>query len=123
MAFFSSLLNKLNNRPGMNIEEISVEELKEKIDNGDKPFILDVRQPREYQTANIGAKLIPLGELPKRMDEISQYKDQEIIVHCRSGARSARACQILKNHGFENPKNLAGGILEWARVVDQSLKV
>jgi rhodanese-related sulfurtransferase len=121
MAFFSSLLNKLNNRPGMNIEEISVEELKKKMDSGDKPFILDVRQPQEYQMANIGAKLIPLGELPQRMDEISQYKDQEIIVHCRSGVRSARACQILKNHGFENPKNLAGGILEWARVVDHSL--
>lgn len=107
----------------MNIKEITVDELNEKLQNGEKPFILDVRQPREYRMSNIGGKLIPLNELPRRINEIEQYKDQEIIVHCRSGARSARACQILMNHGFENPKNLAGGLIEWANVIDNSLRV
>ncbi|HKJ33809.1 MAG TPA: rhodanese-like domain-containing protein [Balneolales bacterium] len=123
MAFLTSLFNKLKSGPGMNIEEITCEELNDKIQNGEKPFILDVRQPNEYRVGNIGGKLIPLNELPRRIQEIEQYKDHEIIVHCRSGARSARACQILQNHGFSNPKNLAGGILAWANVVDQSVNV
>ena len=118
---FKQGLNSTNHN--MNIQEITVEELKEKIDNNDEFLLLDVREPFEYKVSNLGGKLIPLGELMNHLDELEEYKDREVIVHCRTGGRSARACQILQANGFQNPKNLVGGINLWARVIDPSLQV
>ena len=96
--------------------EISVEELKSRLDHGDDLYILDVREPNEYEIANIGGHLIPLAELPERISELDPYK--EIIVHCKSGGRSARAVRFLQKAGFTNAKNLAGGIDAWAQRID-----
>lgn len=103
------------------IPQLSVEQLKAELDAGKKPFILDVREPHEYQIVNLGAPLIPLGQLPARLSEIPVGKNEEIIVHCRSGARSQKASLELKAAGFTNVKNLAGGILAWADKIDKSL--
>jgi len=103
------------------IPQITVQELKAKHDSGAKYFLLDVREPHEVKIASLGAPLIPLGSLDARIGEIPVAKDAEIVVHCRSGARSQKAALILKNHGFSNVQNLAGGILEWADKIDPSL--
>lgn len=109
------------------MQEISVQEFKQKIDSkDDNVFLLDVRQPFEKYQSNIeyqNSKLIPVEELVSRLEEIEAYKDQEIVCMCRSGSRSANACQLLENHGFSNVKNLKGGINEWARKIDNSLPV
>lgn len=93
--------------------DITVYELKQRLDAGEKLNIIDVREPYEYEAFNIGAKLIPLGQLPSRLSEISHLKNEEIIVHCRSGARSANAKLFLEDEGFTNVRNLLGGILAW----------
>jgi sulfur-carrier protein adenylyltransferase/sulfurtransferase len=99
--------------------EITPVELKKKIDAGETPFILDVREPNEYQINRIaGSTLIPLGELPRRYQELP--RDREIISQCKSGARSAKAMDFLKSVGFPNVKNLKGGILAWIDTVDPS---
>src|SRR5579875_15995 len=103
------------------IPQLSVEQLKSEIDAGNKPFILDVREPHEYQIVNLGAPLIPVGQLPQRLNEIPVGKDQEIVVHCKSGGRSQNASLALKQAGFTNVKNLAGGITAWADKIDKSL--
>ncbi len=105
------------------IDEISVEDLDARLKAGENLFVLDVREEDEYEAANIGATLIPLSQLEDRLGELAAYKDAEFVVHCRSGARSARACAFLKSHGFANPVNLKGGIMEWARVIDPTLVV
>lgn len=93
--------------------EISVQELKSKIDNKEDIVIIDVREPYEYQEFNIGAILIPLGEIQSKIVELEDYLDSEIIIHCRSGARSAAAQQFLLKNEFKNVKNLSGGMLAW----------
>ncbi len=99
--------------------EITVLDLKKKLDAGETPFILDVREPNEYQINRIpGSVLIPLGELPRRYQEIP--KDREIVAQCKMGGRSAKAMDYLKSVGFSNVKNLKGGILEWVDKVDPS---
>ena len=99
--------------------EITAVELKKKLDAGEKPFILDVREPNEYQINRIpGSVLIPLGELPRRYQELP--KDREIISQCKMGSRSAKAMDFLKTVGFTNVKNLKGGILDWVDKVDPS---
>ncbi|MEX0686845.1 MAG: rhodanese-like domain-containing protein [Balneolales bacterium] len=105
----------------MDIKEIEVKELEQKLEQQDKPYVLDVREPHEYDIANINGDLIPLGQLEERLDDIKVGKDDEIIVHCRSGKRSAEAVKILQENGFTNAKNLKGGIHEWARQIDPSL--
>ena len=105
----------------MEVKEIEVKELEKKLAGQDKPYVLDVREPHEYDLANIDGDLIPLAELEDRLGEVKAGKDDEIIVHCRSGKRSAEAVKILQNHGFTNAKNLRGGIHEWARQIDPSL--
>ncbi|MDX5421593.1 MAG: rhodanese-like domain-containing protein [Hymenobacteraceae bacterium] len=91
--------------------DITAEELKERLNKGETPVIIDVREDWEYQEANIaGAKNIPLGALPQRMEELEDLKDQEVIVQCRSGARSATAKAFLQQQGFSNVRNLLGGI-------------
>ena len=99
--------------------EIQVEELKQRLDRGDDLFILDVREPHEYQICNLGGHLIPLGDLPKRVNELDTSK--EIVAHCRSGVRSAKAANFLRQAGFKKVHNLAGGILAWADRVDPSM--
>jgi len=98
------------------IPQLSVKELKRRMDAGESLFILDVREPFEYQIANIGGKLIPQNEVPQRLSEID--RNQEIIVQCKSGGRSQRIAEFLKQSGFANVANLAGGILAWSDEVD-----
>jgi sulfur-carrier protein adenylyltransferase/sulfurtransferase len=99
--------------------DIQVEELKRRLDKGDDIFVLDVREPHEYQICNINGYLIPLGDLPKRVSELDSSK--EIVAHCRSGVRSAKAVDFLKQAGFKKVHNLAGGILAWADRVDPKM--
>jgi len=98
------------------IQEITATELKARQDRGDKPFILDVREPHEYQICNLNGKLIPLGELPRRVNELDS--SVEMVVHCRSGKRSADAIHFLQTAGFKKLLNLKGGVLAWADEVD-----
>jgi molybdopterin/thiamine biosynthesis adenylyltransferase/rhodanese-related sulfurtransferase len=100
------------------IPQITVQDLKRKQDAQEEFFLLDVREPHEVPIASLGAPLIPVGSLDSRVGEIPVSKDAEIIVHCRSGARSQKAALFLKNQGFTNVSNLAGGILDWADKID-----
>ncbi|MES2780376.1 MAG: rhodanese-like domain-containing protein [Bacteroidota bacterium] len=93
--------------------DITCQELKERMDKGEKLTIIDVREVHEYEEFNIGAELIPLGEIPFRLDELSHLKNEEVIVHCRSGARSGNAKMFMTESGFTNVRNLIGGMLEW----------
>ncbi len=97
--------------------EITPVELKQKLDAGETPFILDVREPNEYQINKIpGSTLIPLGELPRRYQELP--RDRDIVAQCKMGGRSAKAMEFLQSVGFTRVKNLRGGILEWIDKVD-----
>lgn len=103
------------------IPEISVQDLKQRRDNGDAPFLLDVRKPHEADIASIGAdQLIPLDELEDRLDEMDAEPGSEVVVHCRSGGRSAKATDLLRKKGFD-AKNLAGGTLAWSDEIDDSV--
>jgi len=101
------------------IPEMQVEELKRRLDAGEDLYVLDVREPHEYQICNIGGHLIPLGDLPKRVNELDSSR--EIVAHCRSGVRSAKAVGFLQQAGFKKVHNLAGGILAWADRVDPKM--
>ena len=90
--------------------DISVEELKERIDKGEALNLIDVREQWEFDEANIGAKLIPLQTLPNRLAELEPLKDQEILIHCRSGKRSDSAKKFLEQNGYKNVRNVIGGI-------------
>ena len=101
-------------------DDATVEQLKARLDGQDAPFILDVREPQEYQICNIpGSTLIPLGELPSRLHELEGRG--EMIVHCKSGARSAKAVKLLREAGFGQARNLRGGILRWIDAIDPTL--
>jgi adenylyltransferase/sulfurtransferase len=102
------------------IPQISVKELKARRDAGEDFFLLDVREPYEYQIAQIGGTLIPQGEVPNRLAEIP--RDREIVVQCRSGARSQRIAEVLKQAGYNSVVNLAGGILAWSDEIDPSVQ-
>lgn len=93
--------------------DITVQELRERLEKGETLNLIDVRQPNEYAEDNLGGTLIPLGELPYRLDELDGLQDNEVIVQCRSGSRSAMAQQILEENGFTNVRNLIGGILAY----------
>jgi len=101
------------------IPEILPEELKRRLDAKEDIFVLDVREPHEYQIVNIHGHLIPLGDLPKRVHELDSSR--AIVVHCKSGARSAKAVDFLRQSGFKRATNLTGGILAWAERIDTSL--
>ncbi len=101
------------------IPEMQVEELKRRLDAGESLYVLDVREPHEYQICNIGGHLIPLGDLPKRVNELDSSR--EIVAHCRSGVRSAKAVGFLQQAGFKKVHNLAGGILAWADRIDPKM--
>lgn len=96
------------------MQSISINEVKQRLAEGEQLHIIDVREPYEYAEFNIGAKLIPLGKIQSmQVDDIEDWKNQEVIVHCRSGNRSMQACHILESIGFTNTKNLEGGMLQW----------
>ncbi|MCS7005403.1 MAG: rhodanese-like domain-containing protein [Cytophagales bacterium] len=102
------------------MKEISVQELKAMIDNKEDFQLIDVRRPDEYNFCNLGGELIPLDEILDHADKIS--KDKKVVIHCRSGARSANAIQQLEKHfGFTNLYNLKGGILAYSREIDSSI--
>lgn len=103
------------------MNEITAEQLKDKIERGDRFVFLDVREPFESHISklNIPTLLIPLDELPDRQSELNE--EDEIIVMCRSGNRSGTACTLLEEKGFKKVFNLKGGINDWARRIDSSL--
>jgi adenylyltransferase/sulfurtransferase len=96
--------------------DISVEEYKQRRDRGDDLFLLDVREPHEFSICNLGGYLIPLNDLPKRVNELDSSR--EIVVHCKLGGRSAKAADFLRKAGFTKVHNLAGGINAWAERID-----
>jgi sulfur-carrier protein adenylyltransferase/sulfurtransferase len=106
---------------GHGADEITVEELKKRLDEHTDIFILDVREPHEYEIANLGGYLIPLNDLANRVNELDSSK--EIVVHCASGIRSARAVNFLAEVGFKKVRNLVGGINAWAEKIDSSLPI
>jgi rhodanese-related sulfurtransferase len=102
------------------MKEVTVQELKELMDSKADFQLIDVREPHEFDICNLGGELIPQAEVPHSIDRIE--KDKQVIVHCRSGARSGNMVQWLeKNHGFTNLYNLKGGILAWAREIDPDM--
>lgn len=101
---------------------ISVTELKALLDSGADIQLVDVREPAEFESAQIGGELIPLGTIPQNVDKIS--KDKQVIVHCKSGKRSANAIMFLEsNFGYENLYNLEGGIIAWRDEIDENLDI
>ena len=102
------------------IPQMTVKELKHRLDAGEDVFILDVREPYEYQIANIGGKLIPQNDVPQRLGEID--RDREIVVQCLSGGRSQRIAEYLKQAGYAKVVNLAGGIRAWSEEIDPTVR-
>lgn len=105
--------------PATAVPEITPRELRARLDRNDGVFILDVREPHEYQICNLNGYLLPLGELPRRVHELDSSR--EIVAHCRSGKRSAEAVEFLRKAGFRKVWNLKGGILAWSDEVDPSV--
>ncbi len=104
------------------LEGITAAELKMKMDDGEDFLLLDVRELNEYEIARIdGSRLIPLNQVAQRSSEISDYKDRDVVVHCKMGVRSAQAIEILKGQGFRNLKNLEGGIDQWSTQIDANV--
>ena len=105
------------------IPQISVTDLKAKLDAGEDFVLVDVREQDEYEIARIpGSILLPLSVLPEKWDEVlGKYKDKEIVIHCKKGARSQRACEFLATQGFKNVINVAGGITAWSDQVDPTV--
>jgi len=101
------------------VPEITVQDLKAKLDDGEDINVLDVREPHEYEVANIGVRLIPLGELPQRLAELDQ--SENFAIHCKTGGRSARAVKLLQDTGFQNVYNVKGGITAWSEEIDPSV--
>jgi adenylyltransferase/sulfurtransferase len=101
------------------MQDMTPEELKRRLDAGEDLFVLDVREPSEYQICNLGGHLIPLNDLPKRVSELDS--NREIVVHCKLGGRSAKAVDFLRQSGFSKVYNLDGGINAWAERVDPKM--
>ena len=98
------------------MENITVEEVKKRMDAGEALHLVDVREPYENADFNIGGTLLPLGMIQAmQIDEIEELKDKEVILYCRSGNRSGQAAMVLEMMGFENTKNLVGGLVEWQK--------
>ena len=96
--------------------DITVEELHQKLQSGEKFVFIDVREPWEYEEFNLGAELIPLGDLVNRSWELEGHKNDEIVLHCKSGSRSGMAQALLTAQGFTNVRNLSGGVMAWKAV-------
>lgn len=113
-------IESLNTNQLHTMKEVTVQELKQLIDSKADFQLIDVREPHEFDICNLNGELIPQGDIPASVDKIS--KDKQVVIHCRSGARSGNMVQWLeKNHGFTNLYNLKGGILGWAKEVDHSM--
>ena len=96
------------------MNQITVPELKARMDAGEKLNLIDCREPQEYAEFNIGAKLIPLGQIQSmQIDELEDLRNEEVIIHCRSGQRSMMACMFLEQMGFTNTCNVTGGMNAW----------
>jgi rhodanese-related sulfurtransferase len=95
--------------------DITVDELKERRDKGEKINLIDVREQYEFDEFNLGGTLIPLGTLPASLEQLGDLKNEEVIVHCKSGGRSGTAKQFLSQHGFTKVRNLLGGVMEWQK--------
>ena len=93
--------------------DITVQELRQKLESGEKFIFIDVREPYENEEFNLGAQLIPLGNLPAQIEAFASHEDDEIVVHCRSGQRSAMAQSLFRAQGFTNVRNLIGGTMAW----------
>jgi rhodanese-related sulfurtransferase len=103
------------------VPQVSVEELKAMQERGESPLLLDVREPQEYAVSDLaGSMKVPLGTIPNSLAKIP--KDRDVVVYCRSGARSAQAVQFLRKMGFERAVNLEGGVNAWAERVDPSMR-
>ena len=102
------------------IPQLTVKELKQRIDSGEDVQLIDVREPWEYKIAQIGGKLIPQNDVPQRLAEID--REREVVVHCRSGARSQKIAEFLKQSGYAKVANLAGGILAWSDEIDPKVQ-
>jgi hypothetical protein len=103
------------------IPQVSVQELKRKLDAKEDVFVVDVREPHEYHIANLGDAVIPVGDIERRASELADKKNSEIVVYCKAGVRSQKAALTLKQAGFTNISNLTGGILAWAEQIDPSM--
>lgn len=101
------------------MKEITVKELKSKLDAGEDIQVIDVREADEYQYCNIGAEHIPMGEIIMKVDQLS--KDKPVVIHCKSGGRSGNVVMALKARGYDNVVNLQGGIMAWAEQIDPSI--
>ncbi|NQV53741.1 MAG: rhodanese-like domain-containing protein [Flavobacteriales bacterium] len=101
------------------MREISVTELKAKLDSGEDIQVIDVREVNEYEYCNIGADLLPMGQIMMNLDKVS--KDKDVVIHCKSGGRSGAIVNALMARGFSNVINLRGGILAWSEEVDPSI--
>ncbi|MFT7591255.1 MAG: rhodanese-related sulfurtransferase [bacterium] len=93
--------------------DITVTELKQRLEAGESIHIIDVREPWENEEFNINGKLIPLGDLQGKLDDLEPWINDEVVVHCKSGGRSAAAVDFMTRQGFKNARNLAGGMLAW----------
>ena len=104
------------------MDAIEVEQIRKLLDEKAPIVLIDVREPAETAVSRIaGSKLIPLGELPARVGELDRNAD--IVIHCKAGGRSARACEFLLGQGFQKVRNVTGGLLAWAQRVDPSIRV
>jgi rhodanese-related sulfurtransferase len=103
------------------MEDITVSELREKLQHKEDFIFIDVREEWEYEEDNLGAQNIPLGQLPYQLDEFEAFKDKEIVLQCRSGARSGNAKKFMETRGFTKVRNLLGGILAY-RQMEESEK-
>ena len=97
-------------------EDITCEQVKSRLESGEQLNFIDVREEWEFEERNIGAQLIPLGDLPGRISEIEHMKNEEVVVHCKSGARAGKAKKFLNSQGFSNVRNMEGGITAYLEI-------
>ena len=93
--------------------DITVSELKQKLESEEDFVLIDVREPHEHEEFNVGGMLIPVGNIPSAMEDLAEHREAEIVLYCRSGQRSGMAQQFLQQYGFKNVRNLTGGMLAW----------
>ena len=104
--------------------DITVTELRERIDQGNAPIMIDVREPFEWDMQHLpGVEKISMGDIPGKLDEMADWKDKEVVLICRSGGRSGRITEFLKGSGFSGVRNLTGGMLAWKAEIDETFNV
>lgn len=104
--------------------DITVKELKDRLDQGTAPLMIDVREPHEWEMQHLpGVRKIAMGSIPATLDELEPFKEQEVVLICRSGNRSGRVTAYLEQMGFQHARNLAGGMLAWKKEIDPTFEV